>query len=163
MRRLSIVQNQPYNQAGSYTQFNPVPAPNTQYQPIPARPQPSLQEILHNGSGVVSLIALATAIFGGKEARETATECLRIALPVFNATAPAQAVPPPPPVAPVLEAIRTAPVSITELRLQQQVQELQHKVAELTRQNGEACRQLAVTQAELALVRVAVLGDFDDP
>jgi hypothetical protein len=163
MTRLSDVLSQPYTQAHLYPQPSPAPKPSAQYQLAPARPQPTLKEFAHASSGIGSLISLAVALLGNDEQREVAFKCLALTLLIFEATKPVNVTPQIPPSTPVVATvINSAPMTLAEIaHLHQQSLEQQHSINSLTHDFGEVCRQLAVTQGELTLLREVLLGDSD--
>ena len=133
--------------------------PITPYIPQPAYPQKSLTEIVHDGSGWTSAIAAFVTLFGNDKQSDTAYQWLDVSLKIFQATNPL----PPPPSTPAVQTLYITPSTLpANTSVQQRVQRLEGKESELRQMIGEACRQLAVTQGELTLLREAVFGEPDD-
>ena len=146
------------------SQDNQFRAVANQYQALAEQPRLNLRAVVQKSSAAALALEGLFAIFGTEKQRQCALALFAPTAQVFAATLPT----PPRQVTVVGVVTQSKVCAVAKLAepqtrrtvgLQNTVLQLEQRVQRLERTQGEIARQLAVTQGELTIVRVQVLGD----
>lgn len=155
MTQYAIVQNPDQSTQSRSYQYYPQSAPVfPALPPPPPDPLTGLIGLLRLGSVVVGAFSLGTIAFGSNEQADKAVPWATISSLILSATSPAPVSPSPSPapvfhVKPVMSPTKPAnPVTREE-------------VEDIKIILGKVCRQQALTDAEVTMLRVALFGDDD--